>query len=380
MIVVAADHMKTRNGLVYWSGRPAVNLRAATGDPKRDAELAQVRFLINGKPAPEGFTPNSLDQDKIGLVTVKGQSRDYTGPTVVNIVLAPEAPPPPPAPPAPPAKAPPAPPFPPTPEVAPTSPTPPPPPTPPLARMAVPAPPAPPAPPPQPPRAPPPPPAAPPAPPAPPEPPVVRGVDWKARPSAADVAAAYPARARAAGISGRVVLTCDTGADGGLSNCRTRGETPAGMGFAEAALQLAPKFRVNAVFPEGARVRTGKVSVPIMFGTPAVAPTPPTPVVGRPIWISRPTAADVIAVYPEEAYRTGRSGRVVLRCKTTAAGDLIDCETRGDADFAKAALKLVKKFKVKPVRPDGSPAGGGYINVPILFGTPTPVPTPRPAR
>jgi TonB family protein len=363
MVVVAADHMRTTDDLVYWSGRPAVNLRAATGDPKRDAELAQVRFLINGKPAPEGFTPNSLDQEKIGLVTVRGQSKTYTGPTVINIVMAPETPPPPPAPPAPPAAAPqppPPPPFPPTPEIAPT---PPPPPAPPVARLAPLAPLA---------RMPTPPPA-PPAPPAPPEPPVVRGVDWLARPSAADVAAAYPPKARAAGISGRVVLSCDTGADGGLSNCRTRGETPAGMGFSEAAVQLAPKFRVNAAFPEGVRARTGKVSIPIMFGAsaePAVSPKPRKPFIGKPVFVSRPSGADIAAVYPREAWKAGRSGRAVLRCKTNPEGALYDCEAFGDAEFGPAVLKLVPKFRITDKMPDGGKAGGGLVNIPISFTAP----------
>lgn len=168
-VVVAADHMRTKDGVAYWSGRPAVNLRAATGDARRDTELAQVRFLINGKPAPDGFTPNSLDPTKIGLVTVEGRSKDHPGPTLINIILAPEAPPAPPAPPAPLAE--PLPP-PPPPRFADAPPAPPPPPRPPLARSA-----------PLPPLAPLtlPTPPAPPAPPAPPEPPLVR--DWNARPS-----------------------------------------------------------------------------------------------------------------------------------------------------------------------------------------------------
>ncbi|NBB17141.1 TonB family protein, partial [Caulobacter sp. SLTY] len=109
--------------------------------------------------------------------------------------------------------------------------------------------------------------AAPP-PPAPPRP-VVSGADWKARPSAADIAAVYPANARAQGQSGFVVLLCDTEEDGSLSNCTTRGENPAASGFSEAALKLAPKFRINAIHPDGGGPHRGKVGIPLKFQPPA---------------------------------------------------------------------------------------------------------------
>lgn len=266
-IQVAGDQMQVKDGVAYWSGRPVIVLAPATGDPRRDAQLAGVTFLVNGKAAPADFTPNALDARDIGVIKVRQRTDDQDGPTVIDIVMAPEAPP---APPAPPAliapEAPPAPPTPPSPMSAPTppsspspltpmtAPTPPTPPLAPLARLQAPPP-------------------APPAPPAPPKPVVAQPV-WEARPTGADVAAVYPRDALNAGLSGRVILMCKTTEAGLLAECSTRGETPAGNGFAEAALKLAPKFKIRITTAEGLSVRTGQVNIPIVFNSPSAAPSP----------------------------------------------------------------------------------------------------------
>ncbi|MDB5469394.1 MAG: hypothetical protein JWR84_954 [Caulobacter sp.] len=266
VIDIVADETRIKNGVAYWSGRPAIRLTPATGDPRRDADLAGVRFLINGKPAPADFTPNSLDPKDIGVIAIKQRTSDDEGPTVINIVMAPEAPP---APPAPPARAPEPPPEPPTPPPAMTAPTPPTPPPPTLARMAPPAPVAPPAPLARAPT----PPTPPPAPPAPPMP-VSGPAMFESVPTGADVTAAYPRAALGSGISGRVVLVCKTTAAGSLTDCSTRGETPAGNGFAEAALKLAPKFKVRTVMPDGSRVPSRTIALPISFVSPDETPRP----------------------------------------------------------------------------------------------------------
>ncbi|RYF90661.1 MAG: M56 family metallopeptidase, partial [Caulobacteraceae bacterium] len=123
LVVVAADRMEKRGDVAYWRGRPAVSLSAATGDPARDAALARVRFLVNGRPAPADFTPNSLDPRDIGLIKVRGSAGDEHGATTIDIVMIPPAPPAPLAPLA--ALEPPTPPTPLTPLVAPTPPVPP---------------------------------------------------------------------------------------------------------------------------------------------------------------------------------------------------------------------------------------------------------------
>ena len=63
-------------------------------------------------------------------------------------------------------------------------------------------------------------------------------------PTAAQVAEAYPAAAKAAHQTGKVVLDCKMQADGRLRACKVLvgRATPAGSGFGEAALKLTGKF------------------------------------------------------------------------------------------------------------------------------------------
>lgn len=268
MIDIAADQVRLKGDVAYWSGRPAIYLTPATGDARKDAELANVRFLINGQPTSADFNPNQLDGDRIGLIKVH-KPKGSEAPTVIDIVMAPEAPPAPPAPPAPAPEPPPAPPTPPevpspvTPMTAPTPPAPPTPPTPvarlaPLApipsaaRMAPLPPPAPPAPP-----------AAAPAPPAPPHPPIIGKPEWIARPTAADVAAVYPANARER--AGRVGLSCSTLGDGRLVDCKAKGAKPADVPFEAAALKLAAKYRLSGKLPDGRPAGGGFVYIPMSF-------------------------------------------------------------------------------------------------------------------
>ena len=72
---------------------------------------------------------------------------------------------------------------------------------------------------------------------------------WVRFPTAGDFASVYPPKEVHSGATARVVLTCDTGADGWLSTCAITSETPPGRGFGEAALHLATKFRLRPPLP-----------------------------------------------------------------------------------------------------------------------------------
>lgn len=67
---------------------------------------------------------------------------------------------------------------------------------------------------------------------------------WSRRPSASDVASAYPSRALDRGVSGRAELDCVVQADRRLS-CSVLSETPAGLGFGAAALRLSARYEVS---------------------------------------------------------------------------------------------------------------------------------------
>src|SRR5262249_18076189 len=64
---------------------------------------------------------------------------------------------------------------------------------------------------------------------------------------------------------GRVVLSCRVDDEGGLVDCATDEESPAGEGFADAALKMAPIFRMKPLTIDGRPVAGGSVQIPIVF-------------------------------------------------------------------------------------------------------------------
>jgi protein TonB len=66
-------------------------------------------------------------------------------------------------------------------------------------------------------------------------------------------------------LKARVVMLCTVAANGGLENCSTQSEDPAGYGYGAAMLKLAPSFRLSLWSTEGLPTIGGRVSVPIRF-------------------------------------------------------------------------------------------------------------------
>jgi|GEM_PF-280791 len=76
----------------------------------------------------------------------------------------------------------------------------------------------------------------------------------------------YPAEAAARGIkTGRGVAICTVAADGGLSDCSPAPATPNGVGFSEAAVQVAQVMKMNRWTQDGGPIDGAKVQLPIRF-------------------------------------------------------------------------------------------------------------------
>ena len=186
---------------------------------------------------------------------------------------------------------------------------------------------------------------------------------WAEAPSVADVAAAYPAKAKAAGTGGMVDLTCTLNHDGHPRDCAALGERPSGLGFGFAARKLAERMRVAESGMNGREVR-----IPVVFDPAVLRSAAPT--VTQPAWTALPSAQDFQASFPQTANGVN-TVRVALVCDVAAGGTLSGCavdrEEPAGQGYGQGALALAPKFKVGPWSLQGEPTVGARVRVPIRF-------------
>ncbi len=179
---------------------------------------------------------------------------------------------------------------------------------------------------------------------------------WTAAPTAADMAAAYPAKAKAEHLGGGVELTCTANRKGAMTDCDVLGESPRGYGFGAAARDLAKKLTAQGV------VNGQEVRVPISFVADGTVKTPR--------WTSLPSVADMQAAVPKSEGGPNDI-RVTLVCAVQDGGTLsactVDREEPAGQGFGQAILALAPKFKVDLMSGEGTPTVGAKVRVPVRF-------------
>lgn len=91
------------------------------------------------------------------------------------------------------------------------------------------------------------------------------GPGWIAAPTITDVKVVYPPRARQEHVEGTVILSCKVAATGDLQSCSVLKESSPGVGFAQAALALVPKYRMNPKASDGSSMEGATVALPVRF-------------------------------------------------------------------------------------------------------------------
>jgi protein TonB len=97
------------------------------------------------------------------------------------------------------------------------------------------------------------------------DPPRIQRPDWIQRPTQEQFLRAYPRAAFSRGREGHATMVCTVTADGRLKDCTISEETPAGAGFGQAALSLAPSYRMPKTSECGGPVAGARVTIPIHF-------------------------------------------------------------------------------------------------------------------
>jgi TonB family protein len=198
--------------------------------------------------------------------------------------------------------------------------------------------------------------------------------DWVRKPNGNEIANVFPRQALDRRVGGKAVIRCKATVEGFLEACRVLSESPEGMNFGGAGLQLAPQFRMSPKIRSGKAVPGGEVTIPIAWEEPrGAAPLNTTSIVLDPPWNRVPTQAELDAVWPKGAAGLP-FGQAALRCVLMKTGQLRSCDVISESPrgkgFGKAAQELSKLFLVNIGAADAKTFKDYKVDLPFRFRDP----------
>ena len=190
-----------------------------------------------------------------------------------------------------------------------------------------------------------------------------------------DIARVYPLQALSSGVKqGSAAITCGIGDFGRLRECMVTAESPAGLGFGQAALRLARSSIVERINEQGAPSFGGQFSTTIDLaiedGRPLSSNPSLPPIMSPEEIVQGPSSADLERVYPPRAHSRNIQGRVMLDCLVEADGvpqqcTVVQAQPEGYR-FEEAALELSKSFRVRQASINGR-SFATRVRMPINF-------------
>lgn len=207
--------------------------------------------------------------------------------------------------------------------------------------------------------------------------------DWLKQPTPGELNAVWPAKALRDGVSGRAVISCKAAISGALEQCSVKEESPVGLGFGNAALLLAPAFRMKPAMKDGKPIASS-ITVPIDFANrraPAATATGSlltAPIKGATILPGAPfdrvpSYADVVAAWPAGVSASMTDGKAAMRCRLRETGLIDDCSFTfvSSPRLERPARDLAKAFHVRLGDDvDRQDLARVYVSVPIQFISP----------
>ena len=171
-------------------------------------------------------------------------------------------------------------------------------------------------------------------------------------PSDAELMAAWPAAAAARKTPGNALALCTADLEGQLGGCRVMVQRPAGAGFGDALLALAPKYRLR---PAKSGDRPPAAVVLITANWP-IADTPPA-------WQVEPKPGDFATSASQHVWNSPTPVRADMNCLMGKLGTLYQCvvvyEDPPGTGFGAMVLRLGPYLKFKPAMLNGQPVAVG---------------------